>query len=82
MPLYAVQAGAFTDRDRAEAQRERMTEEFMDARTILDTTRNPPLWRVLVGREMTMDEANELAGRVRTESGAGFVVAEPGPSPQ
>ncbi len=82
MPLYAVQAGAFTDREHAEAQRERMSVEFMDARTILDTTRNPPLWRVLVGREMTMDEANELAGRVRTEAGAGFVVPEPGPSPQ
>lgn len=82
MPRYAVQAGAFADREGAEAQRERLNAAFADARTLLDSTRNPPLWRVLVGREMTLDRANELAGRVRTESGAGFVVPEPGPSPQ
>jgi rare lipoprotein A len=82
MPRYAVQAGAFTDRERAEAQRENMTAAFADARTLLDPTHNPPFWRVLVGREMTLDQANELAGRVRSEAGAGFVVPEPGPSPQ
>jgi rare lipoprotein A len=82
MPRYAVQAGAFADRERAEAQRERMNAAFSDARTFLDTTHNPPFWRVVVGREMTMEQANELAGRVRTESGAGFVVPEPGLSPQ
>lgn len=82
MPRYAVQAGAFTDRDHAEAQRERLNDEFMDARTFLDTSRTPSLWRVVVGREMTLDEANELAGRVRTESGQGFVVPEPTSTPQ
>jgi rare lipoprotein A len=82
MPRYAVQSGAFADRERAEAQRERMNAAFSDARTILDTTHNPPFWRVVVGREMTLEQADELAGRVRTESGAGFVVPEPGLSPQ
>jgi rare lipoprotein A len=82
MPRYAVQAGVFADREHAEAQRAMMTAQFADARTILDTTRNPPLWRVLVGREMTLEQATELAGRVRSGAGAGFVVLEPGPSPQ
>ena len=82
MPRYAVQAGAFTDREHAESQREMMAEAFADARTVLDSTRNPPLWRVLVGREMTLEQANELARRVKSGAGAGFVVPEPGLSPQ
>jgi rare lipoprotein A len=82
MPRYAVQAGAFTDREHAEAQREMMAAAFADARTILDTTRNPPMWRVLVGREMTLEQASALAGKVRSGAGAGFVVPEPGISPQ
>lgn len=82
MPRFAVQAGSFADREHAESQRETMTAAFADARTVLDATHNPPFWRVLVGREMTLDQANELARRVRSEAGAGFVVPEPGPSPQ
>lgn len=81
MPRYAVQAGAFLDRERAEAFREQMNDAFADARTLIDTAHNPPLWRVLVGREMTREQANSLAARVRTEAGAGIVVAEP-ESPQ
>jgi rare lipoprotein A len=82
MPRYAVQAGAFADRERAEAFRQTMNEAFADARTLIDTSRNPPLWRVLVGREMTMEQAAALAARVRTEAGAGIVVPEPQPTPQ
>jgi rare lipoprotein A len=79
---YAVQAGAFADRGRAESLRETMTAAFADSRTLIDATRNPPLWRVLVGREMTPEQATSLASRVRDETGAALVVPEPGGSPQ
>jgi len=74
---YAVQAAAFVDRDRAEMFRQRMNDAFADARTRIDTSRTPPLWRVVVGREMTKEQADDLARRVRTEAGAGIVVPEP-----
>ena len=77
MPHFVVQAGAFLDRERAEALRASMTEAFADARTLLDPTRNPPLWRVLVGREMTREQATNLAARVRNKTGAALVVPEP-----
>ena len=82
MPRYAVQAGAFADRERAESLRATMNEAFADARTLGDFTRTPPLWRVLVGREMTMEQAIDLAARVRGETGAAVVVSEPESYPQ
>ena len=72
---YVVQAGAFADRERAEALRVTLEEQFAEARVIAGS-RN--LWRVVAGREMTLDQANELAVRVRKEIGAALVVPEPG----
>ena len=40
------------------------------------------LWRVIVGREMTREQATELAIRVRQEAGAAVVVPEPEPVPR
>jgi rare lipoprotein A len=77
MPRYAVQAGAFADRDRAEMFRARMADAYADARTRIDSSRSPSLWRVVVGREMTREQADALALRVRTEAGVGVVVPEP-----
>ncbi len=74
MDWYAVQAGAFADRDRAEALRATLEEMYADARVVAGT-RN--LWRVVVGRQMTIDQAGELAVRVRKEMGAALVVPEP-----
>ena len=71
-----VQAGAFADRERAEALRVTMTEAFAEARTLVDASRNPPLWKVLVGREMTREQATELAVRVRRQTRAAIVVPE------
>lgn len=76
MPRFVVQAGAFADRVRAETLRMTMADAFAEARTLVDATRTPPLWRVLVGREMTRDQALELAGRVRKQTGAAIVVPE------
>jgi cell division septation protein DedD len=76
MQRFAVQAGAFADRERAEALRSAMANEFAEARTWIDATRNPPLWKVLVGREMTKEQATALALRVRKQNGAAIVVPE------
>jgi peptidoglycan lytic transglycosylase len=72
---YAVQAGAFADRNRADSLCAAMVEAFAEARVVQgDDT--PPLWHVLVGREMTIEQANELAVRVRREGGQAAVVPE------
>ena len=71
--LFAVQAGAFQDKDRAERLRSSMEQEYGSARLVLRPG-NPALWRVLVGRERSEDAANTLADRLRREIGTGFVV--------
>lgn len=73
---YAVQAGAFADPNRAESLRTNLEAIFMDARVIPS---EKGLWRVLVGRELTLDQANELSVRVRKEAGAAVIVREPEP---
>lgn len=73
---FVVQAGAFADRERAEALRAQMVEAFAEARVILGDG-DRPLWKVLVGRQMTSDQAADLASRVRRESGTALVVPEP-----
>jgi rare lipoprotein A len=70
---YAVQAGAFRDKDRAERLRATMEREYGSARLVLRPG-SPSLWRVLVGREKTEDAAGILAERVRAEVGPAFVV--------
>lgn len=70
---YAVQAGAFRDKDRAERLRTTMEREYGSARLVMRPG-SPSLWRVLVGRESTEDAAGILAERVRAEVGPAFVV--------
>ena len=70
---YAVQAGAFTDRGRADKLRESLP--FPDARVITPEP-NGGLWRVLVGSGLNMDAAQALAVRVREIAGDSFVVRE------
>lgn len=71
---YAVQAGAFADPNRAESLRTKLEAIFLDARVISGAQ---GLWRVFVGRELTLNQANELSLRVRKEVGAALVVREP-----
>ena len=73
---YAVQAAAFADRDRAEAflvsVRAQFGELIDEARVIAAQ----PGWKVLLGRQMTLDDANQLAARLRAAGGQALVVAE------
>lgn len=74
--LFAVQVGAFSDRDNAERVRTQMEARYGSAR-LLRRAENPAVWRVLVGAEATEDGANRLAERIRQESvekTAAFVV--------
>ena len=71
--MYAVQAGAFQDRGRADQLRETMEKEFGSARIIFYSG-EPNLWRVLVGAEQTWDGANDLASRVRSQTGSEALV--------
>jgi rare lipoprotein A len=78
---YAVQAGAFQDKDRAERLRASLEREYGSARLVLRRG-YPALWRVLVGKEHSEDAANVLAERVRAEAGSGFVVRLDPPASQ
>jgi len=70
---YAVQVGAFRDRSNAERLRRQMEQRYGMARTILRQG-DPPLWRVLVGAQPTLDGAKTLAGQLRGAGAEVFVV--------
>ena len=71
--LFAVQIGAFVDRERAEQLCRRMEASRLTAR-LVRREGSPPMWRVLVGAEPDIGAAEKLAERLRSETGAGFVV--------
>lgn len=78
---YAVQAGAFSDPSRAESLRVVLQSHFAEARVSPSNGRTPPLWRVIVGHAMTREQANELAIRIRRETGTAVVILEPASEP-
>lgn len=65
--IYAVQVGAFRDRNNAERIRRQMESRYGVARLVLRDG-SPSLWRVLVGSEATEDAAAQLAARIRQDS--------------
>ena len=71
--LFAVQVGAFRDRARAERLRSAMEKQYGAAHT---TRRDgaPPVWRVVVGRESTMESAAALALKLKSQGTNAFVV--------
>lgn len=70
---YAVQLGAFRDRSNAERAIRELQRRYSAVR--LDRRDgNPPLWRVLVGKEPNIEAANVLAARLGAEHESAFVV--------
>jgi len=69
---FAVQAGAFSDRDRAEAFRKSLS--FPDTRVV--QRGDPPLWHVLVGHALSKEAASSLASQVEKVSGQSLVVSD------
>jgi len=78
---YAVQAGAFSEHERAESLRATLEDRFPEVR-VLSNGHVPPLWRVMIGRDLTREQAAELAARVRQATGAALLVLEPMPEPE
>jgi rare lipoprotein A len=70
---FAVQTGAFRERANAERQRRDLQRRYGEVR-IIPRDGDPVLWRVLVGREPTPEQAAALAERLRAEVGEAFVV--------
>lgn len=71
--VFAVQVGAFADRANAE-RRAREVERGYGKASIERRDGDPPLWRVLVGRESSIEAAAALAARIAARSGPAFVV--------
>jgi peptidoglycan lytic transglycosylase len=70
---YAVQAGAFSYRLRAEAFRDSLS--YPDAR-VIGLQPNFSLWRVLVGHALTFQEASALAAQIAITTGEALVIDE------
>jgi rare lipoprotein A len=70
--LYSVQAGAFSTRARADSLEASLREQFEDSRVVEAST----VWRVLVGRGMSLDSAKRLAEKVREAIGDARVVPD------
>jgi rare lipoprotein A len=67
--LFAVQIGAFSDRGKAERIAAAMESRYGSAKLVMRDG-SPPLWRVLVGREPTEEDAEALAGKIRADADA------------
>jgi rare lipoprotein A len=78
---FSVQIGAFRDRARAERLRAEYQQTYGSAR-LLYRAGDPPVWRVLVGREDSMEGANALLQRITAASREhAFVVRIDEPDP-
>jgi rare lipoprotein A len=74
--IFAVQVGLFRDRSNAERLRQQMESRYGAARVILRQG-DQQRWSVLVGSQVSENQARALATRIRQESGeksAAFVV--------
>ena len=63
--LFAVQVGAFREKANADHEIETMT-AYGGAVSVMRPG-NPPVWRVLAGRENSQQAAESLAARIRSE---------------
>jgi len=71
--LFAVQVGAFRDRERAGHVRDEMESQYGKAR-VVERYSATPFWRVLVGEETSQQAAADLAERIMATGSPAFVV--------
>lgn len=71
--FYAVQTGAFANRESAERLREQYAQRFGNAQLAVKHAPTP-LWRVLVGKEPSIEAAQQLAVVLGAENKNVFVV--------
>jgi rare lipoprotein A len=74
--VYTVQAAAFSDRDQAEAFSTSLRDRFGNLIDEARVVSAPPVWKVLLGREMTADAANALATKLRDAGAQALVVRD------
>ena len=70
--LFAVQVGAFRDRNRARRSSEEMRRALRRRRASWSEGADPPMYRVLAGEYATADEAEAAAAQIRGAGGAGL----------
>jgi cell division protein FtsN len=71
---FAVQVGAFPQRQDADRLRQQMQHEYGTARLVF--RQGDQTWRVLVGLEPSIEGATVLAQKLDKEAGPAFVVAD------
>jgi len=64
--LFAVQIGAFGQKSNADRAQQNMMSAYGAAKSVLRAG-EPPMWRVLAGRESSPEAAEMLAQRIRAE---------------
>jgi rare lipoprotein A len=64
--VFAVQVGAFSVKANADRTEQNMIAAYGAGKSVLRAG-DPPLWRVLAGRETSQDAAENLARRIREE---------------
>jgi rare lipoprotein A len=64
--LFAVQIGAFREKANADRAERNMTAAYGAAKAVLRVG-DPPVWRILAGREDSTEAAEALAKRIRAE---------------
>lgn len=72
-PAFAVQVGAFENKDRADQLREQLEQRYAPVR-VIRRDGDPPAWRVLVGDKATQEEAAALATALKRHAPDAFVV--------
>lgn len=75
--IYAVQAGAFADPERARAFAGSIQDQYKDASVVESSVAGQVVWRVLVSRNLPLADANQLAAKVKQTLGEAIVVANP-----
>lgn len=73
LELFAVQVGAFKDRNRAVRLSEEMRQRFGASR-IVERAANPPIYRVLAGEYSTQEQAEDAATQIRGAGGEALAV--------
>ncbi len=64
--LFAVQIGAFREKANADRAQQNMIAAYGSAKAVLRAG-DPPLWRILAGREPSQEAAETLAQRIRAD---------------
>lgn len=75
--LYAVQAGAFSDPRRAQALAASLRTQYKDTAVVESVLRGATVWRVLIARDLSQNDANRLAAQARGASLEVLVVRNP-----